>query len=419
MRLLHTSDWHLGQTFYEFDRSNEHAAFLKWLVDAIKTQNVDVLLISGDVFDVSNPSAASVLQFYTFLKDAVHANPHLQIIVTAGNHDSPSRLEAPKPLLEVFNISIIGVVQRQVSENGTMEAIDYNQFIVPLKNKDGEITAWCMAVPFLRNGDYPVVPGASAPYTEGVVALYDGVYQAALSKKQPGHAIIAMGHLHTYGASTAEKNQDKSEREILGGAELIPSSCFNSGIAYTALGHIHRPQTIGGKNNIRYSGSPIPMSFTEHQYKHQVVIIDLEDENAINIEPLLIPVTIKLLRIPAKHANINRVIQELIELPDATTEDRSMSSYLEVRVLLDSPEPALRHKIETIIEKKDVRLARIDVHDPNKTGEADPAQSIEELNNLAPADVYKKVYQKKYQNEPAPELTAFFNEVVQEINQTA
>ncbi len=417
MRLLHTSDWHLGQTFYEFDRTNEHAAFLKWLVEAINTQNVDVLLISGDVFDVSNPSAASVLQFYTFLKDAVHANPHLQILVIAGNHDSPSRLEAPKPLLEVFNITIIGVVQRQVSATGTLEAIDYNQFVVPLKNKDGEIKAWCMAVPFLRNGDYPVVPGASAPYSEGVVALYDGVYQAALSKKQPGQAIIAMGHLHTYGASTSD--QDKSERLILGGAELVPATCFNKGIAYTALGHIHRPQKIGGKENTRYAGSPIPMSFSEENYKHQVVLVDIDGETVTNIEPLYIPVTIKLLRIPTKHANINQVLQELIELPDAATEDKSMSPYLEIRVLLDSPEPALRHKIETTIGKKDVRLAKIDVRYPTKTGEADPSQSIEELNNLAPADVYKKVYQKKYQNEPAPELTAFFNEVVQEINQTA
>ncbi|HEY2582745.1 MAG TPA: exonuclease subunit SbcD, partial [Mucilaginibacter sp.] len=108
MKILHTADWHIGQLFHEYDRTYEHQKFLEWLVQIIKDQQIDVLLISGDIFDLSNPAAGSVKMFYTFLNRSVKANPQIQIIVTAGNHDSATRLESPKPLLESSNIHIVG-----------------------------------------------------------------------------------------------------------------------------------------------------------------------------------------------------------------------------------------------------------------------------------------------------------------------
>src|SRR5690606_4373168 len=172
MNILHTADWHLGQLFHEYDRTYEHQQFLDWLVQTLQREEVDVLLISGDVFDLSNPSAATIRQFYTFLNRATNACPDIQVVITAGNHDSASRLESPKPLLESSNIHIIGVVEKDDSG-----AIDYDKLLIPLM-KHGAIKAWCMAVPFLRMGDYPALADCDNPYAEGVATLYRHVCQA-------------------------------------------------------------------------------------------------------------------------------------------------------------------------------------------------------------------------------------------------
>ena len=153
IRILHTADWHIGQLFHEYDRTYEHQQFLYWLLETLKEEQIDALLISGDVFDSSNPSAASIRMFYSFLNQSVKQNPDLQIIVTAGNHDSASRLESPKPLLESSNIHIVGVVEK--NDDGR---VDYAKICIPLKDKEGNTEAWCIAAPFLRMGDYPSIP---------------------------------------------------------------------------------------------------------------------------------------------------------------------------------------------------------------------------------------------------------------------
>ena len=127
MKILHTADWHIGQLFHEYDRTYEHQQFLNWLIDTLQTEQIDVLLISGDVFDISNPSAVSIKMFYSFLNKATKVNPDLQIVITAGNHDSASRLEAPKPLLESSNVHIIGLVEKDSEGN-----IDYQKLLIPI-----------------------------------------------------------------------------------------------------------------------------------------------------------------------------------------------------------------------------------------------------------------------------------------------
>lgn len=132
MRILHTADWHIGQLFHEYDHANEHQQFLNWLLGALANESIDILLISGDVFDLSNPSAASIKMFYSFLNRGVRANADLQIIITAGNHDPAARLESPKPLLESSNINIVGLIEKD--ENGR---IDCDKITITLKDKDG------------------------------------------------------------------------------------------------------------------------------------------------------------------------------------------------------------------------------------------------------------------------------------------
>lgn len=356
MKILHTADWHIGQLFHEYDRTYEHQQFLNWLVKTLHEEQVEVLLISGDVFDSSNPSAAAIKMFYTFLNRAVKINPSLQIMITAGNHDSASRLESPKPLLESSNIHIVGLVEKDTNGN-----IDYEKLIIPLKDNQGNIKAWCMAVPFLRMGDYPVIADCNNPYAEGVAKLYEETYQYALDKIQDGQSVICMGHLHT---QQAEKTgMDDFERLIMGGVECIAATAFHEDIKYVALGHIHKAQRIGGKDHIRYCGSPIPMSFSELNYKHQVIVFELEEGNLSNLRAIEVPVTIPLLRVPSRHSIFSEVLIALEQLPPIS-DHPDLSPYVEVCVLLDSPEPALRYKIQSVLNGKNARLAKINVKYP-------------------------------------------------------
>lgn len=410
MKILHTADWHIGQLFHEYDRSYEHQKFLDWLVVLLQVEQIDVLLISGDVFDISNPSATSIKMFYTFLKEATKANPDLQIIITAGNHDSASRLEAPKPLLESSNVHIIGLVEKD--EEGH---INYQKLLIPIREKSGEVKILCLAVPFLRMGDYPSIKDCANPYTEGVTKLYQEAFEFASSKKQDGQSIIAMGHLHTHHAEISDL--DKSERLIMGGVECIPATAFHPDIKYVALGHIHKAQRIGGKEHVRYSGSPLPMSFSELNYKHQVIVFELE-EDISELKSIEIPLFVPLQRIPLSAKPLHEVIALLEALPEMEKTLETVP-YLEVRVLLEGPEPALRHKIETALAGKNIRLAKIDVKYPESTKEQTEFITPEKLNELQPIDVFGKVYQARYKSDVPSAILQLFQEVAQEVNQTA
>lgn len=410
LKTLHTTDWHIGQNFYDYDRTYEHEQFLGWLVGQIKELDIDVLLMSGDIFDVANPSAHSQKMFYQFLRNANRIQPHLQIIMIAGNHDSAARLEAPKPLLEEFNTTIVGAVRRKEDKS-----IDLEKLLIPVVNKEGERKAWCLAIPFLRQGDYPPVPDAKNPYTEGVAALYLEAYQYAVENKEEGEAIIAMGHLHAVGAKTSE--DDRSERVIIGGVEFIPVTAFHEDFAYTALGHIHKAQRVGGREHVRYAGSPLPMSFSETNYRHQLIYFELEGEQITTIRQIDIPVTADLIRVPAVPQTLEKVMEALAALPDRD-ETQPAAPYLEVRVLLKGPEPSLKHKIQTVIEQKQVRLARIDVSYPKgEKEEKVKTVTFDELHSLQPLDVFKDIYSSKYKSGLPDELIRLFNEAARTVNE--
>jgi exonuclease SbcD len=411
MKVLHTADWHIGQQFHDYDRTYEHQQFLDWLVQLLQEKWVEVLLISGDVFDQSNPSAASIKQFYSFLNRATSACPHLQIIVTAGNHDSAARLESPKPLLESSNIHIVGVVER--NEEGF---IDYEKLIIPVQDKAGATKAWCLAVPFLRLGDYPVIPDAGNPYSAGVARLYEEAYQQALLKAKTGQAVIAMAHLHTQQAEVTD--MDKQERLIMGGVECISADAFPGDICYVALGHIHKAQRIGGREHVRYSGSPLPMSFSEINYRHQVILFDLDAEKITKVEGIEVPVSVPLLRVPAAHSRLAEVLSALQQLPDTATQEEP-APYLEVRVLTDGPEPGLRHKVEQALAGRHVRLAKIDMRyaAAADSGTILPVTAQDQLQELNPADVFARAFQAKYNNPVPEELTTLFHQVAAAVAQ--
>lgn len=401
MRFLHTSDWHLGQTLHSFERVVEHQRFLDWLIDTLVAEDVDALLIAGDVYDNANPSAASQKQLYRFLQQARSACPRLNIVIIAGNHDSPGRLEAPGPLLEEQDVTLVGNVVR-----GADGSIDLGRMVVPLKDRTGEVAAWCLAVPFLRPGDVPRVEGAADAYAEGIALLYRQVLALALERRAPGQAIVALGHCHMTGGA---QSADSERRIVIGGSDALSASMFGPEIAYAALGHLHMAQIVGKQPHLRYSGSPLPMSFSEIGYRHQVLRVDLDGETAADITALPVPRTVDLLRVPATPAPVDEVLAALQALPERSGDN---APYLEVRVRLDAPEPGLRARIEAALEGRHARLARIDTTLPVRGSEGGNAMSLEQLDQLRPDEIFQRLYRRKYNCDAPDEQLAAFTELM-------
>lgn len=401
MRLLHTSDWHLGQTFHQYERGYEHASFLSWLLETLERESVDGLLVAGDVFDNGNPSSTAQSMLYGFLTEAHRRVPHLNIVLTAGNHDSPGRLEAPAPLLSMFDARVVGQVVRDES------GVSVERLVHPLRNREGSVAAWCIAMPFLRPGDVPRVDGATDPYMSGIEALYRQAFAVAEARREPGQAIVALGHCHMTGSETSEESE---RRIVIGGAEALPSSIFDESISYVALGHLHLPQKIKGNPTRRYSGSPLPMSFSEIHYPHQVVVFDLEGETVTNIREIHVPRKVDLLKVPAAAQPLEDALEALsaLELPDRPEAEWP---YLQVRVQLTQPEPALRSRIEAALAGKPVRLARIEIAYARGDADDTATLSVDELNALAPADFFEKLYAHRFGEAPPRELMGAFNEL--------
>ena len=449
LRLIHTSDWHLGQTLHNFERGFEHQCFLDWLVATLVTEQADCLLISGDIFDNANPSASSQKQWYSFLQTAKAQLPALDMIVIAGNHDSAGRLEAPGPLLDAMGIRVVGQVPR--CADGT---IDIARLVVPLHDANGLVAAWCLAIPFLRPGDVPRVayPDADAvidipaatsittsadtgtdesgtvapvtrpcndpnPYMDGIALLYQEAIAHALTLRQPGQALVAMGHCHMVGGSVSEQSE---RRIVIGGTEALSATIFGPEIAYAALGHLHLAQSVGKQAHLRYCGSPIPLSFSEVGYQHQVLRVDLEGAVATAITALPIPRSVQLLRVPAKPAPLKQVLDALTQLDLPSSLHAALpdsAPYLEVRVILDAPEPGLRALIEAVLELKAaegkvIRLAKIETGFTATTGQQGEEIELDELERLQPDTLFQRLYRAKYGAEAPEALCAALHELM-------
>jgi exonuclease SbcD len=428
MRLLHTSDWHLGQTLHNYDRIYEHQCFLDWLVDTLVAERIDALLVAGDVFDNANPSALAHRQFYRFLQRAKAAVPHLQVVVIAGNHDSPGRLEAPTPLLEAHGTVVIGNVLRRADGE-----IDMERLLVPLRDRAGAVRAWCLAVPFLRPGDVPRAPARESaggdapdgepegepkgepldPYLHGSTLLYRQAHALAKQRCETGQAIIAMGHCHMV---DGQSSQDSERRIVIGGTEALPASMFDPELAYVALGHLHLAQRVGRQEHLRYSGSPLPLSFSEVGYQHQVVCVELDGGKAASITAIPVPRAVQLLRVPAAPAPLEEVLGalEALELEDLPPQAHP---YLEVRVLLDGPEPGLRARVEAALQGKPVRLAKIEpTRKPTLVSETEQALSLDQLARLQPDDIFRRLWQQRYGADAPPDQLAAFAELAHALD---
>lgn len=393
MRIIHTADWHLGQTFYSFERASEHRVFLDWMASILKERDTDLLLIAGDVFDSPNPSAESQRMFYSFLTRVTTENPSLKVIITAGNHDSAARLEAPNPLLHSFNTNVSGIVHYKNDE------IDYERMIIPVDEN-----TCCLAVPYLRHNDLPTAES----YSEGIAKFYSELYNIA---KQRYSTIIAMGHLQASGAEVSVG--DNSEHAIIGGMEGIDSSFANDGIAYFALGHLHRAQRVSGRENVRYSGAPLPMSFAERNNRQSVTEAVIENGKT-TIEKLFFDTPVKLLSIPDSPKPLDEVLPLLESLKPG--EITTASPFLEIRILVTEYDPAIRAKIEEALAGKDVRLARIEAVSKNKDGEQ-RVITYEDFKKASPDELMQDIYRRRNGKDLPETLKILLDEIIKEATE--
>jgi DNA repair protein SbcD/Mre11 len=351
VHFLHTSDWHLGQFFHNHDREFEHAQFLTWLLEQIKTKQPHALLIAGDIFDVINPASSAQRQLYQFLADAHDLAPHMQTLMIAGNHDSGYRIEQVEPLLAKFNAKAVGIVGR-TAEN----TLNLDRLLIPIYDRDKNIIAWCLTLPYLRSAEITGLNEHTSNNQNAISYLHQQLIAEARARKQPHQALILMSHAHMQGGETSD-----SERPIIvGNEEALSTALFDDMIDYVALGHLHKPQKVG-QPHIRYSGSPIPLSFSEINYKHQIVEVridpQLEDEARFQFEALLIPRSVSLHRL---RGELNEIFEQIRTLEHGEIEAIDQREYIDIEYHTATPPPPnLRQTFEDALPPNRYRLVRI------------------------------------------------------------
>ncbi|WAK03469.1 exonuclease SbcCD subunit D C-terminal domain-containing protein [Methylobacter sp. YRD-M1] len=408
LRLFHTADWHLGHHLHGVSRHFEHRQFLAWLLQTLQDRQADALIVAGDIFDTANPPAAAQAQLYEFLVKARTQQPQLDIVLIGGNHDSASRLDAPSPILKALGVHVVGGLVRK--QDGK---IDWDRLIVPLTDAQGVTRAWCGAMPFLRNADLSGNGETEDPLIAGVKELYGQLFEALQKKAGNGERLILTGHCYMVNGSVSEL----SERKILGGNQhALPVDIFPGDIAYVALGHLHLAQKAGPHEHIRYSGSPIPLSFDEAGYRHQVVQVDVED-GRVETTTVQIPRSVEMIRIPdgKDFAALSGVIAQLKSLDLDPNLPIEQTPFVELRILLDKPEPGLRQQIEEAIAGLPLRLLKISTACRGSQQSLADVNIEQRLEELQPLDVFQRCYQNRYDQDAPEALTALFNELIESV----
>lgn len=406
MKILHTADWHLGHQLHGHERRFEHDAFLDWLADTIRERQIDALLVAGDLFDTANPPASAWQQLYRFLARLRAEHPALNMVLIGGNHDSPSKLDAPHELLRAFDLHLVGSISRDA--DGRLEI---ERLLVPLRGKDGEVAAWCAAVPFLRSSDLRVeqLEEGQDRLIEGVRRVYDEVLQAGRARCAPDQALIGMGHAYLASGQLSEL----SERRVLGGNQhALPADLF-AAADYTALGHLHLAQSPAP--GVHYSGSPLPLSLAEASYNHQVLEVTFENGKLTALERIPVPRAVQMIRLPESSLDEALVAIAALTLPDLPTEAQP---FLEVRLLLQRPEARIRERVLAAMAGKPVRLARISTrYQGSGQGLADGVQR-RRLDEISPTEVFRLCYQRQFDGEPATELITSFEEILVQVKES-
>jgi DNA repair protein SbcD/Mre11 len=397
LKILHTSDWHIGKQLHKVELEHDLGLFFDWLHTVIQSESIDVVLMSGDLFDQANPSQNALRQYYRFLKRIVSLN--CKLIITGGNHDSPSVLNAPKDVLDLLDVSIVG---------GAPESI--HELFIPIEKKGEKIVV--AAVPFLRDRDVrKSAPGES--YADKIVQLKAGLkhyfkaLNAYFSENYSDWNYIVMAHLYAQGASVSE-----SERDIqIGNQAGVDASIFGSEPDYVALGHIHRPQRVGA-DHVRYSGSPISLSFSERSDQKQVVIITVNNHE-LSVHSLHIPVFRKLVLFEG-------TLDEVTEKIETYSSDSLLTDLGEVLIREPKESQSAIRRLEQILSSdihESIQLVKgkIEFADTVK-GLGNSLSSGESIHNYSPLQLFEMRMNEEGELNNREDLLLAFREVLDHVN---
>lgn len=345
MKILHTSDWHLGRPLYGRSRHREFGEFLDWLAGVVETQAVDALLVAGDIFDTTTPGNRTLELYYRFLHRVANSSCR-DVVITGGNHDSPTLLDAPKALLRELRVHVLGSV--------TGNSVDE---VLVLQGADGEPRAVVCAVPYLRDRDIRTVePGEGAEdknrkLIEGIGRHYAEVCSVADARRNESAQelpLIATGHLFTAGGAIVDGD---GVREIyVGSLARVGSSAFPDSIDYLALGHLHVAQRVGGAGHLRYSGSPIPMGFGEASQRKLVLLVEFEGRNP-TVTELPVPCFQPLERLTGSLGDLSARILEL--------RAAGSTAWLEIEYCGDEPASVVQETLEAAVTGSLLEIRRI------------------------------------------------------------
>lgn len=412
MKILHTSDWHIGSTFYGKKRYEEYNCFFQWLLDFIQENQIDVLLVSGDVFDTTLPTNTAQEQYYSLLVN-LRNTPCKHVVITAGNHDSPSFLTAPKGLLKSFNVHVIGSMPQNEEEE-----------IITINVKDEEITI--LAVPYLRERDLQGIDitedydTRADKIVQAIKKHYADLTQKALAIKNPQSPLLAMGHLYIAGASLEEEG----ERELyIGSLAQISANIFPKEIDYVALGHIHSAQQIAKTAHIRYCGSPLAMSFSERNSAKKMILLETDNKtsektgketgNCLKIQEIPIP----------EFQITKKICGDLPALQEKITELKKFSSpvWLEVEYTGSNADLSIKDTLFDLAANSNIEILKFKNQSIlNKYYH--PEIKEKNLENLSENEIFQNILEKLEQDEKITqdkkeELLACYHEILTQLHE--
>lgn len=391
MKILHTSDWHLGHLLYKRERMDEFDDMVKQIAKIVNTEKPDVMVISGDIYDVSQPSATVKKFFNESLLNIHKEYKDMHIVVTAGNHDSPSQVEEAQKLWEYFDVKIVGKLKRIDGE------VDIDAHIFEIGGK-----GWVVAVPHLLGNDY-------------------GIFQRLLDEvnkrnKDMNLPIVMMAHLAVKDSDITGHSQD-----IIGGMDTQEVGNLGTGYDYLALGHIHCPQFIKKTNNrVCYCGTPIPISFDEN-YTHYVNIVEIPHHGGeVTVTQKEITPKRKLKTIPKDAVDFDKALDVLAEM------EKDDDSYIRLKVKIKDFLPANGDaRITNHINQNGLKcryctmLGVKETTEGTNEGDTPVAINLVADTNIEPLDIAKDYYKRKYETEMGDDLITLFNEAINEVkNQT-
>lgn len=409
MKIIHTSDWHIGQTLHQYSRDEEHKHFFNQLKDIILEERPNALIVSGDIFHSSTPSVIAQRLYYHTLVELSRLYDGLQIIVTAGNHDSPSRLEAPRELWEAFGVTVVGNLDFYKDIEDGKLTYDASKIEIPVK-RGGEIVGWVLAVPFLNAGNYPSLKENDG-YSNRVFSFYNNLKDNLKLNAQysENHSIVAMGHLMISGANSNAYNK------MIGGLESVDVDSISQlkDIDYWALGHVHHPQDLS--ENMRYSGSPFALTFNE-DYPHSVSVVTIENHN-LDVKIREISPLIPIIDFPFKPTSYDDAPSKddlFLQVPEILDDNAYVRLHVATELPLSDVENA---RIQELFKGKNAKYCGVQAYFPvnDSNDEEKVVLTLDEFRAISPFELGCSVYKRKNNAEMPEEMKAMFKSVCDEV----